>query len=382
MTKSKEKNISLMRPLLPTHSKIDPYLKTIDKNRWYSNFGPLAFHLEERLCEFFSVPSGGVVTVSNGTSGLTNTLRAFNLPADSYCFVPSWTFVATAAAAVTAGLIPYFLDVDEETWALTPEIVKEQIKKVNGKVGAVITVAPFGEPFNSQEWDDFTKQTGIPVIIDAAAAFDAVSHDKNSKPGNTPVMVSMHATKVCGCGEGGVVVSKNTSLIRKVREISNFGFAGKRIISIVGTNDKMSEYTAAVAHAALDNWPEKRADWISLNKRYLKAFAKSGKGIKKIWLTEKWATSTLNIQLHSSTAEYVIEKLKERGIDSRKWWLNGCHTHPAYNKFPKGKLIVTDKLGKSVLAIPFYIDIKDSEINYVVNSLQEILGNSEVEEVA
>lgn len=362
-----------MRPLLPDYKHIEQYLKTIDKNRWYTNFGPLALSLEERFCEFFHVPSGGVVSLANGTAGLVNALRAFDLPRGSYCLVPSWTFVATAAAPVAAGMKPYFIDVDEKSWAITPEIVKKAMKETGGTVGAVIAVAPFGSPVNTREWDNFTKETGIPVIIDAAAGFDAFSHIKECSPGSTPIMISLHATKLCGCGEGGIMVSRNTNIIRRIRELSNFGFAGKKEIRIPGTNAKMSEYNAAVAHAALDNWHSKRADWINLRTKYLHELKKLGSLLKNIWISEDWAASTCNIRLATDNAEDIVIQLAEEGIESRRWWGKGCHAQPAYSKYPRAKLPVTEALGASVISLPFSIDISDSDIGYVVSSLRQVL---------
>ena len=175
-----------MRPLLPEHKFIAPYLKEIDKTRWYSNFGPLVTNFEVRLEEFFGLKNNCVLTVANGTSGLTATMRAFGLERGTYCIVPSWTFMATAGAALAAGLIPYFVDVEEDTWAINPEILKSTIKEIDGKVTAVIVVAPFGSPVYSDKWDRFTDETGIKVIIDGAAAFDSISTLDFAKPKKTP----------------------------------------------------------------------------------------------------------------------------------------------------------------------------------------------------
>lgn len=361
-----DKYIPVLRPLLPEHKAIVPYLKDIDKSRWYSNFGPLVLHLEERFEEFYNVKRGGVVTLSSGAAGLTNALRALNLPHDSYCIVPSWTFVAVPAAAVAAGLRPYFIDVDYDSWAIDPETTKEYIKNIKGKVSAVIAVAPFGNPMVTEEWDAFTEETGIPVIIDGASCFDTVAKTRKFRPGKTPIMVSLHATKVMGVGEGGLVISKNIELVDKIKQMSNFGFSGVRKVFVPGTNGKMSEYTAAVAHAGLDNWSEKRAKWRKMTDYYMEALIDTTFYHK---LSFDWVTSTCSVMLPNENAEEMVLAMKEKNIETRRWWGDGCHTLNAYKDFPSFPLPVTEKLAKSLLGLPFSVDMTKKDVNYIVKTL-------------
>ena len=107
-----------MRPKLPSADRLVPYLRSIDASRVYSNFGPFALSLEDRLAEHYGLNQGTVATVANATLGLAIALAVQQPPPGSLCAMPAWTFVASAHAAVMAGLVPYFVDVDPETWAL------------------------------------------------------------------------------------------------------------------------------------------------------------------------------------------------------------------------------------------------------------------------
>ena len=111
------------------------------------------------------------------TQGLTLALTAQAAKPGTLCAMPAWTFVASAHAAVNAGLIPYFVDVDIETWALDPAGLAEHIAQAPAPVGAVMPVAPFGEPISVAPWDAFRADTGLPVVIDAAAGFELTHWD-------------------------------------------------------------------------------------------------------------------------------------------------------------------------------------------------------------
>ena len=235
----------IARPRMPKAEALIPYLERIDRNRTYSNFGPLVAELEARLARRLGVEPDCLVTVSNATAGLTLTLQALTEGRTGACLLPSWTFVASAHAVAAAGLTPFLVDVDEASWAMTPALALDAVSRIDGPVAAVMPVAPFGAPLDVAAWDRFTAVTGIPVLIDAAAAHDTVS------AGETPAVVSLHATKILGAGEGGYVVCRRPDLIVSVKKRSNFGFYGSRDAQVTAFNAKMSEYHAAVGLASI-----------------------------------------------------------------------------------------------------------------------------------
>jgi len=276
----------IMRPKLPSTERLAPYLKAIDASRIYSNFGPLAQSLEERLSEHYGLNSGTVATVANATLGLALALAIQQPPPGSLCVIPAWTFVASAHAALMAGLVPYFVDVDAETWAVDPNRLSDEITRAPASVGAVMPVMPFGSSLDIAAWEEFRARTGLAPVVDAAAAFDCLV------PGRVPAVVSLHATKVLGIGEGGFVVSTDASIRDAVRMRSNFGFSGSREAQTAGFNAKLSEHQAAVGHAALDEWDQARAEWSDAASAYRRALAGSNRVFLQQGFGESWLSST------------------------------------------------------------------------------------------
>jgi dTDP-4-amino-4,6-dideoxygalactose transaminase len=225
--------IPVLRPKLPQAERLSPYLQAIDRSRVYSNFGPLARAFEERLASHFGLERGMVTTVANATLGLALALTAQGAQRDALCAMPGWTFVASANAAVLAGLTPYFVDVDPSTWAVDPLAIEEEIARTPATVGAVMVVAPFGQPIDYAAWDAFKLRTRLPVVIDAAAAFDSL------QVGDTPAVVSLHATKIVGVGEGGFVASRDASIVAAIRQRSNFGFSRNHNAETAGSANIM-----------------------------------------------------------------------------------------------------------------------------------------------
>jgi dTDP-4-amino-4,6-dideoxygalactose transaminase len=310
--------VAVARPRLPRAEAVFPYLQQIDDARWYSNFGPQLTSLEQRLADRFTAPTQ-VVSVANATQGLTLALQAMDLTPEGFVVMPSWTFVATAHAVVAAGLKPWFVDVDPATWMLDPEQVEDLAMNLNGEIAAVIPVCAFGAMPDIDRWVAFREATGVPVLLDAAASFDTL------RDARLPAVVSLHATKVLGLGEGGYLATEDLALAQKVRQLTTFGFQGSRDSVIAATNAKLSEYAAAVGQAALDAWPADRLRW--MRTAQLLRIALIGRPDVKFqegWGSD-WVTSVCTVGLPRGSADAVAARLKDHGVDTRQWWGAGCH---------------------------------------------------------
>ena len=114
----------------------------------------------------------------------------------------------------------------------------------------------------------FPEQTGIPVVIDAAASFEAISDEPSRLLSELPVALSFHATKAFATGEGGCVITTDAELATSVTRSLNFGFYEDRESRSASTNGKMSEYHAAVGLAELDAWPAKHHAFLRMAETY------------------------------------------------------------------------------------------------------------------
>lgn len=284
--------------------------------------------------------------------------------------MPSWTFSATPHAARASGLTPLFHDVDPRTWALNADEVLDTLRRTKHRIAAVLVVSPFGAPINTQPWQKFETETGIRVLIDAAAGFDTV------RAGPIPSVVSLHATKILPAGEGGFITTTDSSLLERIKTCSNFGFNGTRTSEGPAVNSKMSEYHAAVALASVEAWPETRRQHLRIAEHYRSRIEKlKGVSLQPGYGTG-WVSSTTNVVLPAESATYVSNELQRAGIATRRWWGGGCHVQPAFQNCPRTALSVTEDLGARVLGLPHFPDISEGQIDEVVNALSAALSLS------
>jgi dTDP-4-amino-4,6-dideoxygalactose transaminase len=369
--------IPICKPLLPPAESILPYLRRLDGSRIYSNFGPLVREFEARFAQLCSIEDLRLVTAANGTLAIQAALIARCNPVTqsrNLCLLPAFTFAATVSAVISAGLVPMFVDVDASTCVI--DLDRLQDEEILRRTAAVLTVASFGHLPDLVQCNAFEARTGIPVIVDAAGCSDALLSGAVSSLEGTTLALSFHATKAFGIGEGGAVATSDASLAHDIRTITNFGFDADRVARLPGINAKMSEYTAAVGLALLDQWPEFRARYHSVLASYRKHFgAISNTG--QFWLEPNWITTYPHVITASEAArDRLMRTLKEAQIDSRRWWMDGCHNMPAYGNVARLSLPNTERWVATLVGLPLSVDLDDETVGYIASQTLPLLSDT------
>lgn len=366
--------IPFMIPDMPTAEELLPWLRQIDENRWYSNFGPLNHQFQQELLEFFDPSYSHVLTVANCTIGLTLALEALNLPKGTLVLMPSFSFVATATAVIDAGLQPIFADLCPKSWLLTPELAEEACQQ--HKIAAVMPVTTLNAPQDPLRWDRFTEETGIPVIVDAAGAFGNQPHGKIIS-----YVFSLHTTKSLGIGEGGFVVSPSASMIERIRILSNFGMGElpqPRIIKHAGVNAKLSEYHAAVGLANLRRWPEQVKKRIALADRYISKLSALDQIIAFQPGAKDFIRSAMPVRLAPGIDVHQCAlRLQQQGIATLRWYYPPLHQHPAFAAYSTvGTLHHTENFAQNLIGLPFHLNLTDACLERIYENCKEIFADS------
>jgi dTDP-4-amino-4,6-dideoxygalactose transaminase len=365
-----EKYVPALRPQLPSADQILPYLRRIDATRIYSNWGPLSAEFEARICDHFGLPLRSFVCASSGTTALIGAILAAAGPATKerpFAVMPALTFVATAIAAERCSYQPYFRDVDAESWMLDPERLFADPEL--HRAGVVIPVAPFGRPVPQSPWVAFNKRTGVPVIIDGAASFDRLAAAPTELFGEIPVVLSFHATKSFGIGEGGGVATNDIHVAKRIGQALNFGFHENRDSAVASINGKMSEYHAAVGLAELDGWSLKSTALQKVADTYRCYLAETGL-LDRLVVTPDISSSYALFRCCSrSESEPVMEALTRAGVEFRQWYGRGVHHQTHYSVSRRPLLPITHDLLSSLVGIPIAPDLTDSQVRRVVGAL-------------
>ncbi len=364
--------IPLNLPLLPSAKDLLPHLEEIDKNRYYTNFGPLNDLFTQRLENWFAERTKKafhVITCSSATSGLELAIGSLKLPPGSKILIPAFTFIATATAVLRMGHVPIAGDCNPESWIMTPEIADAVLSQY--KFDAIIPVAAFGVSYKSGEWSSWSKKSGVPVIIDAAGAFGSQMPEDG-----VLTVFSLHATKALCAGEGGLMVTDNEDLAGFLKKMTNFGIeSSPHQYYAPGSNAKLSEYHSAIGLISLEKFELQS----NVRKRLLKDYINKLDGAEKNQLihqkgiTEVVAPTIFSVLAKNEEHRNAIEHaLAANNIGSRRWY------QPLISQSPNLPKIFTPidipnsiNLKKRLIGLPFYLDLKPSDIDVVVQCISQ-----------
>ena len=214
--------IPVLRPLLPTAERLLPYLSRIDASRCYTNWGPLASELEERLADRLGIDGHSVVSACSGTMALVGAILATAgraRPDRPYAILPALTFVATAIAVEQCGYHVHLVDVASDDWILDAGALHAH--PLLGQTGVVVPVSAYGRPVAHE------PLAGIPTADRHPGGHRRRRELRSDLVGSQggllselPVALSFHATKAFASGEGGCVITTDARLAASVTRSS------------------------------------------------------------------------------------------------------------------------------------------------------------------
>ena len=357
------------RPLVPRPEAWLPYLEASYEQRWFTNGGPVATRLEAALAEHVG---GGreLVACASATSGITATLLALELRGP--VAVPAFTFPATVHAIELAGCTPVFCDIDAAKLELDPLDVQRALHEHD--CVAVVHVRAFGFCHDVAPLEQVTRAAGVPLVIDAAAAFGGTTPDglPVGRSGDAEVF-SFHATKVFAVGEGGAI-STSPELAARIRHVANFAIDGSDVTRRA-INAKLPDVAAAIGLAMLDQLPRHVAVRVAAASSLLDRLAGSDVELPHL-AAGRPPLQCLPLLMPARDARArLVDALSGSGIESRSYYCPGLHRATAWNATPAAHrpLPVTDAITERAVALPLYSDLAGAELRHVASALEQAL---------
>lgn len=367
------------RPNIGNREKLLERVSGIVERRWLTNDGPVVQEFERKVAERVGVKH--CVAVCNGTVGLELAIRATGLEGE--VVLPSFTFVATAHALQWQRVTPVFCDVDPATHNLDVRSVEERITP---RTTGIIGVHLWGRACAIEELSALAEQHRLVLLFDAAHAFGASYRGRMIGSFGAAEVFSFHATKVVNAGEGGAVVTDNDDLARRLRLMRNFGFTGYDAVTAVGTNGKMSEFSAALGLTNLESMDE----FVVANRRNHAAYDKELATLPGVTLTRYEEQEKNNYQyvivewdeaIAGISRDDLMAILWAENILARRYFFPGCHRmEPYWSLDPHAaeRLSETERLANRVLALPTGTAVGLEDIAGICAVLRNILRNRSV----
>ncbi|MBA2462951.1 MAG: DegT/DnrJ/EryC1/StrS family aminotransferase [Actinobacteria bacterium] len=318
--------------------------------------------------------AGYAVGVNSGTDALELALRALGIGEGDKVITAANTCVPTVAAIVATGATPVLVDPDPKTMTLDPE----RLGEVCGpRTRAVVPVHLYGRCADMESILRVAREHDLLVVEDVAQAHGARSHSRRAGTFGDAAAFSFYPTKNLGAlGDAGAVVTRNREVAERARRLRSYGDAGDGAVER-GRNSRLDPLQAAILRAKLphlDGWNHRRRE---LAGRYDARLA----GLPVTLPAESEGDDHVHhlYVVRTKARESFRERLARRGVETLVHYERPIHRHPAYASLDRrGKLRTSERLCTEVVSLPLYPELRDEEVEFVIDAVHASFRRSRV----
>jgi perosamine synthetase len=334
--------------------------------------GPNVTEFENAFAKFAKAKYA--VAVNTGTAALHSALASVGVKAGDEVILPSFTFVATAEVVVFTGAKPVFVDINPETYTVSPEAVEKAITK---KTKAIIPVDLYGMPADVQPIRKIADEHGLKIVEDAAQAHGALYKGKPPGAYADAACWSFYGSKNMTTGEGGMLTTNDAKIAEAPRYIRSHGEKKKYMSLMLGHNYHMPEIQAAIGCVQLSKLPKFVAKRRENAKRLSEELAKA----KSLQLPVEPKGFKCSYYLYTARLKKAtrqrrdkfVEKLKQKEIGAFVCYVNPIHLMPYYRKYGRFKLPQTEKASEQVFSLPVHPGVTAEQIDYIAETVLRLL---------
>ncbi|HEX4498306.1 MAG TPA: DegT/DnrJ/EryC1/StrS family aminotransferase [Thermoanaerobaculia bacterium] len=350
------------------------YVNECLASTWVSSIGAFIEEFERRVAAYCQ--TGHAVSCMNGTVALHLALLGLGIGPGDEVLVPSLTYVASANAVRYCGAEPVFVDSDRRTWNLDPADLE---RKITPRTRAVMAVHLYGKPAPMAEILAIARSRGLAVVEDVAEAIGATYGGRPAGSLGDVAAFSFFGNKVITCGEGGMVLTDDPALGRKIRQLKGQGqdFERRYWFPVVGYNYRMTNIQAALGLAQLERIDDHLAARDEIDGWYRQELA----GHEEITLQARddgersicWLFSGVLAGHPGAARDEVMARLRQAGVDSRPFFYP-CHVLPPYQTGRPGACPEAEWLGARGLSLPTWVGMTREQVRHVSATLLAALA--------
>lgn len=369
--------VDLKRQYQKIKTEVDAAIQNVINSAAFIG-GPDVAQLSTELAEYLGVKH--VIPCANGTDALQIALMALDLQPGDEVITPSFTYIATVEVVALLKLTPVFVDVDEDTFTMNLDSVKNAITP---KTKAIIPVHLYGQSVNMEPLLALANEHNIPVIEDNAQAIGGAYTFSDGRVSKTGAMGAIGCTSffpsknLGGYGDGGAIFTNDADLAVKLKMIANHGQKVKYYHEMVGCNSRLDTIQAAILRVKLrelDGYCDARRSAADYYDAAFKNHPNIITPFRAPYSTHVFHQYTL--RLVGIDRDMVHKKLAERNIPSMIYYPVPSHKQAMLKEYgtENNYLPVTDMLNKQVISLPMHTELSDEELRFITANLLEIIG--------
>ena len=337
--------------------------------------GTQVAELEKGLAEYIGVKH--CITCGNGTDALQLALLGWGIGEGDAVFVPDFTFFSSAEVIAAVGATPVFVDVEEETFNISPHSLEDAICQVieegrwNPKV--IIAVDLFGLPANYPEIRKLASRYRLKILEDGAQGFGGSIHGKRACSFGDVSTTSFFPAKPLGCyGDGGAIFTDDDETAKILQSLRVHGKGEDKYDNVrIGMNSRLDTIQAAILQVKLRAFAEHELlDVNEVAKNYQALLTDIICKVPKVpeGYVSSWAQYTILLS-DEKTRDMLQMKLKEQEIPSMIYYKKAMHEQAVFQGMKQyTELRISSNLCKRVLSLPIhpYLELEEQKRVYEV----------------
>jgi dTDP-4-amino-4,6-dideoxygalactose transaminase len=334
--------------------------------------GPKVMEFEKAFAGF--VKAKHAIAMNTGTAALHASLAVAGVKIGDEVILPSFTFVATGETVAMTGAKPVFVDIDPNTYNISPKAIEKAITK---KTKAIMAVDLYGLPAEMPEIKRIAERHDLALIEDAAQAHGGVCQNKPPGTFANVACWSFYASKNMTTGEGGMATTNSDEFAEKLRWLRSHGEKVKYESQMLGHNYHMPEIEAAIGCVQVKKLPKFVAKRTRNAKRLSQLLKKSKKlqlPIEPAGYRSSWYLYTVRLKnARKEQRDKIVAALKQAGIGAEVYYMNPIHMMPFYRKYGKYKLPETEKASKQVFSLPVHPGVTPKQTDFIAEKVLRLL---------
>lgn len=366
----KIKKIYVTRSSMPPYEEYVEAIKPLWDSCCLTNMGKYHQELEGKLKEYLGV--SGISLMVNGHMALELAIHAMGFPDGAEVITTPFTFISTIHAIVRNHLKPVFCDVKINDGTLDESKIEDLITE---NTVAVIPVHVYGNVCNVDGIQRIADKYNLKVIYDAAHAFGVKLKGNGIGNYGDASIFSFHATKVFNTIEGGAVTFSEPGFYDKLYDLKNFGIHGEELVTEVGANAKMNEFSAIMGLCNLKHIEHVIQERKIRSEEYIKHL-KNIKGIRlfdmKPCVESNYGYLPILVEDdYPLNRNELYDLLKRNNFFPRKYFYPLASEQKCFkNKYRGLKLENARKLSNEVLVLPLYDRLEMGSIKRLLRILE------------
>lgn len=334
-----------------------------------SNFilGNSVKEFEKKFAKYCGVKFG--IGVGNGTDALYLALRACGIKEGDEVITTANTFIATVEAITLNGAKPVFVDINPNTFNIDTTKIEEMITK---KTKVIIAVHLYGQSADMDEIKKIASRHRLIIIEDCAQAHGAEYKGKKVGSLGSAACFSFFPAKNLGCfGDGGMVVTNDEKIAKKVMMLRNHGRLEKYEHKMEGVNSRLDEIQSKILLVKvkyLDKWNKKRRAHADFYNNYFKNIENIKIPFSPGWAVPVYYVYTVRLKDREKLRKYLSKK----GIATGIYYPLPLHLQPAYKYlgYKKGDFKETEKMADEILSLPIYPELSKKDQVFIVKTIR------------